>query len=50
MALYVVAWHYVDNTELVDRVRPQHRNYLRGVADSGRLRVGSPSLTHPAVS
>jgi uncharacterized protein len=42
MALYVVAWHYVDNTELVNRVGPEHRNYLRGVADGGRLRASGP--------
>jgi hypothetical protein len=42
MALYVVVWHYVDNTELVDRVRPDHRNYLRSAGESGRLRAGGP--------
>jgi uncharacterized protein YciI len=42
-----VAWHYADNTELVDRVCPEHRNYLRSVADSGRLRASDPVAEEP---
>lgn len=42
MALYAVIWRYVDDTALVDKVRPRHRQYLRNLVTQGLVRQAGP--------
>jgi uncharacterized protein YciI len=42
MALFAVIYGYVDDDEFVARHRPEHRSYLRGLADAGELVVAGP--------
>ncbi len=47
MALFAVRYTYDDRTDLQDELRPEHRAYLRGVADRGGL-LGSGPFTDGA--
>lgn len=43
MATFAVTYTYdADATERLDATRPDHRAYLRGLAESGALRVSGP--------
>jgi uncharacterized protein YciI len=42
MALFAVIYRYVDDDEFVSAHRPEHRSYLRGLADAGELVVAGP--------
>lgn len=42
MALYALQYRYVDDAELVSTHRPEHRAYLRGLAEAGELLVAGP--------
>ena len=42
MALFSVQYDYDDRTALRDEVRPTHRAYLLGLAESGLLRGSGP--------
>lgn len=42
MALYAVVWHYVDDTALLDRLRAEHRNYVRDLAARGVIGAAGP--------
>lgn len=42
MGLFAVIYRYVDDEEFVSTHRPEHRHYLRGLADAGELVVAGP--------
>lgn len=42
MALFALLYRYTDDTELVTTHRPEHREYLRSLADKGELVVAGP--------
>jgi uncharacterized protein len=42
MALFAVIYRYVDDDELITTHRPEHRSYLRALADAGELIVAGP--------
>jgi uncharacterized protein len=42
MATFAVRYTYDQRTDLQDEVRPEHRAYLRGLADRGLLRGSGP--------
>lgn len=42
MALFAVMYSYVEDDEFVATHRPEHRSYLRGLADAGELVVAGP--------
>lgn len=42
MAIYAVTYRYTDDVAARDRVRPEHREYLRGLADQGLLLLSGP--------
>ncbi|MHA6793096.1 YciI family protein [Pseudonocardia bannensis] len=42
MALFAVVWRYTDDTALLDRVRPMHREYLQGMVAQGVVRQAGP--------
>jgi uncharacterized protein YciI len=42
MTIYAVTYRYSDDVATRDRVRPEHREYLRGLADQGRLLLSGP--------
>ena len=42
MTIYAVTYRYSDDVEMRDRVRPEHREYLRGLADRGVLLLSGP--------
>jgi uncharacterized protein YciI len=42
LSLFVVVWHYVDDTELVDRIRPLHREFLMKLVEAGTVRQAGP--------
>ncbi|NKY08714.1 hypothetical protein HF998_17300, partial [Cellulomonas hominis] len=42
MALFAVRYTYDSRTDLQDEVRPEHRAYLRGVAERGGLLGSGP--------
>jgi uncharacterized protein YciI len=42
MALFAVIYTYVDDDEFVASHRPEHRSYLRGLANAGELVVAGP--------
>lgn len=42
MTIYAVTYRYSDDVATRDRVRPEHREYLRGFADQGRLLLSGP--------
>ena len=42
MALFTIIYRYVDDDELITRHRPEHREYLRALADAGELTVAGP--------
>lgn len=42
MGLFAVIYGYVDDEEFVSTHRPEHRHYLRGLADAGELLVAGP--------
>jgi uncharacterized protein len=43
MSLFVLNYRYVSNTETISQHRPEHREYLRGLFDSGKLRMAGPT-------
>ncbi|AEI12141.1 YciI family protein [Cellulomonas gilvus] len=42
MPTYAVRYTYDERAEVRDRVRPEHRAYLAGLADAGALRGSGP--------
>ncbi len=42
MPLYAVTYRYIDHAEFVARHRPEHRAYLREIADRGKLLLAGP--------
>lgn len=42
MTIYAVTYRYSDDVATRDRVRPEHRDYLRGLADRGHLLLSGP--------
>jgi uncharacterized protein len=42
MTIYAVTYRYSDDLPTRDRVRPEHREYLRGLADRGHLLLSGP--------
>jgi uncharacterized protein len=42
MTIYAVTYRYTDDVATRDRVRPEHREYLRGLADRGLLLLSGP--------
>ena len=42
MPLFVLVYRYVDDAGAVAARRPEHRAYLRGLADSGELLLAGP--------
>jgi uncharacterized protein len=42
MTIIAVTYRYTDNAAARDRVLPEHRDYLRGLADQGLLLVSGP--------
>jgi uncharacterized protein YciI len=42
MALFALVYRYIDDTEFVMTHRPEHREYLRGLAERGELLVAGP--------
>jgi uncharacterized protein YciI len=42
MTIYAVTYRYSDDVATRDRVRPEHREYLRGFDDQGRLLLSGP--------
>lgn len=42
MALYALIYRYVDHPDVVARHRPEHRTYLRSLAEAGHLLVAGP--------
>jgi uncharacterized protein YciI len=42
MTIYAVTYRYSDDATTRDRVRPEHREYLRGLADRGLLLLSGP--------
>jgi uncharacterized protein len=42
MTIYAVTYRYTDDVAKRDRVRPEHREYLRGLADKGHLLLSGP--------
>jgi uncharacterized protein len=42
MTIYAVTYRYSDDAATRDRVRPEHREYLRGLADQGLLLLSGP--------
>lgn len=42
MPTYAVRYTYDSRTELQDEIRPEHRAYLRGVAEQGALHGSGP--------
>lgn len=41
MSHFAVHYAYVEDAELLDQHRPAHREFLRGLADSGLLAAGA---------
>ncbi|MQY31839.1 YciI family protein [Nocardia aurantia] len=42
MALFTLVYRYVDDDELVTAHRPEHRSYLRDLAEAGELVLAGP--------
>ena len=42
MTIIAVTYRYTDDVAARDRVLPEHRDYLRGLADQGLLLVSGP--------
>jgi uncharacterized protein YciI len=42
MPLYALIYRYADDPDVVARHRPQHRTYLRSLAEAGHLLVAGP--------
>jgi uncharacterized protein YciI len=42
MALFALVYRYTEDTELVTTHRPEHREYLRTLADRGELLAAGP--------
>jgi uncharacterized protein YciI len=42
MAIFAVTYRYTGDAAGRDRVRPEHRDYLRGLADQGLLLLSGP--------
>jgi len=42
MPLFAVVWHYTSDTELRDRVRPEHRSYVFDLATRGLVLTAGP--------
>src|SRR5690606_36925836 len=42
MTIYAVTYRYSDDVDTRDRVRPEHRRYLGGLADEGKLLLSGP--------
>jgi uncharacterized protein YciI len=47
--IVAVTYRYTDDVALRDEVRPEHRDFLRGLADAGHLLLSGPfGATAPA--
>ncbi|MDI9977205.1 YciI family protein [Rhodococcus sp. IEGM 1307] len=42
MPLFALTYHYIDDSTLVSEHRPEHRAYLRQLADAGELVLAGP--------
>jgi uncharacterized protein YciI len=42
MTIYAVTYRYTDDVATRERVRPEHREYLGGLADQGLLLLSGP--------
>lgn len=42
MPLFALVYQYIDDADLVTTHRPEHREYLRTLADSGELVLAGP--------
>ncbi|MGH8965426.1 MAG: YciI family protein [Actinomycetes bacterium] len=42
MTVFAVSYRYTDDTATRDRLRPEHRAYLGGLADRGTLLLSGP--------
>lgn len=42
MAVYAVIYSYTDDDDTLNRVRPEHRNYLSGLVDQDHLLISGP--------
>ena len=42
MALFALIYRYIDDSDVVARHRPEHRAYLRSLAEAGDLLVAGP--------
>lgn len=43
MSLFALTYTYISDTDTITRHRPAHRTYLRGLLDSGKLRLAGPT-------
>lgn len=43
MSLFVLTYRYVDDAKAITEHRPEHRQYLRSLYDSGKLRIAGPT-------
>lgn len=44
MSFYMVHYRYTDDTDLRDRVRPEHRRYTAALHDQGIIKAGGPTV------
>ncbi len=42
MPFFAVRYTYIDDAGAIETVRPEHREYLRGLAEAGSLRASGP--------
>ena len=43
MSLFVLNYRYVNDSVAIAEHRPEHRQYLRSLYDSGKLRIAGPT-------
>lgn len=48
MTFFAVTYTYLNAPDALDEVRPEHRAFLRGLADDGRLVTSGPLTDEPA--
>ena len=48
MSNFAVTYHYSDDTDLVNAIRPSHREWLAGQLASGSLLASGPMVNRPA--
>ncbi len=47
MPFFAVTYTYTPEPQRLDRARPEHRAYLRRLAEAGQLRASGPCATDP---